>query len=147
MMSNMIKLLILTLAAAALGAPGGPKRPPERKLEPRRGRFMGGFSNVMSPSDTREMLLQTHMAHSRVRREEVPFLRNFPELRFETLLGSPDEEARYPSPPAMPREKRNVLGSFEDIDARYFENLEKAEKMMPRVLEDKRAGDKLMKYQ
>ena len=95
---------------------------------------MGGFSNVMSPSDTREMLLKTHF---RVRREEVPILR------------SPEDydDARYPSPPAVPREKRNVVGSFEGGDARYFENLEKAEKMMPRVFEDKRGGDKLMKYQ
>ena len=37
--------------------------------EQRRGRAMGGFSSVMSPSDTREMLLKTHMAQSRVKRE------------------------------------------------------------------------------
>ena len=37
--------------------------------EQRRGRAMGGFSSVMSPEDTRAMLLQTHEAGARVRRE------------------------------------------------------------------------------
>ena len=80
----MIKLIILTLAAAALGAPDMRPRGPMRFETSGPGEYMEDLEDGRYPAGPPEML---------------------------RVL----EERRV--------EKRNVLGSFEDVDARYFENL------------------------